>query len=86
MESIRALITFIATNLDLIAGAGLAIVVAGEAVVALTPTKSDDIFMERVAKAYRRFVEMLGLPNRKAGGGTHPTLAEKANPEENKAA
>jgi hypothetical protein len=86
MELLRAIISFIASNADALAIAGLAVIAAGEAIVALTPTKSDDIFLERVATKYRRFVEMLGLPNRKAGGGVHPTLAEKEKVDQTKAA
>jgi hypothetical protein len=48
-----------------------------ETITRLTPTTKDDGAVERVGKVIRKFFDMLGIPNRKAGGEVHPTIAEK---------
>lgn len=44
------IINFGMANLDKIAALLLAVIALGEAIVALTPTKSDDGFVEKVGK------------------------------------
>lgn len=43
----------------------LALIVVAELVVRITPTKEDDGFIERIGGVIRKFLDMLGLPNKK---------------------
>jgi len=42
----------------------------------LTPTERDDDVLERVGKIGRRIFDILGVPNKKAGGGAHEPRVE----------
>jgi hypothetical protein len=77
MEQIQALVSWFMVNGPAVAGAALGLLTVAETVVRLTPTQKDDTAVERVGKVIRRFFDLLGLPNRKAGGGEHVTVAEK---------
>jgi len=77
MEQIQALVSWFMVNGPAVAGAILGLLTVAETVVRLTPTQKDDTAVERVGKVIRRFFDLLGLPNRKAGGGEHVAIAEK---------
>lgn len=46
------------------------LLLAGDLIVSLTPTKKDDLFMEMVAKFHRKVLSFTGLPNVKREGGS----------------
>lgn len=76
-EVIVSVYVYLKENGPELAAIVLTIVALGEMVVALTPTKTDDLFMERVGKWTRKFFEVTKIPNRKVAGGKHKTLKEK---------
>ena len=83
MEQMKVLVLWLSVNGPVIAGAILGLLAVAETVTRLTPTKKDDTAVERIGSFIRKFFDILGVPNVKADGGTHPTVAEKT--EEKKA-
>lgn len=69
MEKVVLLWHWFVENAHLIAIVLGSILVAAEAFVALTPTKSDDLFLARIEKPIKKLIAFL---NRKKGGGVHP--------------
>ena len=79
MSFITEVIAYLSTHYLAIIGFVLAAVAFAEAAVRLTPTQKDDGAVERIGKRIRKVIDMLDkiFPNKKAGGGSHPTLKEK---------
>lgn len=71
LEKIKAFIEIVQIQGPLIASAIMAFLGLGEAIVRITPTKTDDTFVERIGTVIRRFFDMIGMPNYKSGGGQH---------------
>lgn len=83
MEQIKGLVEWFIVNGPTVAGAILGLLAVAETLVRLTPTQKDDTAVERIGKVIRKFFDMLGLPNKKSGGGDHVAQSEK---EKDKAA
>lgn len=84
MEFISKLMAYISANWYGILMAGSIILAAAEFIVRLTPTKSDDGFVQRIANGYNKIFELLKVPNiRREDGklivpsGVHPPKKEK---------
>ena len=76
MELIKELVTWFMVNGPAVAGAVLGLLTVAETITRLTPTTKDDTAVERIGGVIRKFFDMLGLPNNKAGGGVHPDASE----------
>lgn len=77
MELVLAIYAWLVANGPVLAGAIMGLLSTAELVVRLTPTKKDDTAVERIGKVIRKFFDMLGVPNYKAGGGQHAPASEK---------
>lgn len=77
MEQLKLIVNYFIANGPALAATVLAILSAAEMVVRLTPTQKDDTAIERIGSFIRRMFDLLGVPNVKAGGGVHPSVAEK---------
>jgi hypothetical protein len=84
MEFLAKFWAYMSENWAGIIIAGGAILAAAETVVRLTPTKSDDGFVQRVANVYNKLFELTGVPNvKKEDGsfvipaGVHPPKKDK---------
>lgn len=77
MDVIKEIIAYLMQHGPALAAILLALIGLAEMVVALTPTEKDDLAVERVGKWVRKFLEMVGLPNKKKGGGDHVKLKDK---------
>lgn len=77
MEKLMSLYSFVVNHGAEMSAIILALIALAEMVTALTPTKSDDLAVERFGKYVRKLFEFLKVPNLKSGGGTHPTLKDK---------
>lgn len=53
-------------NGDLILGGLFGLYAFAEMVTRLTPTQKDDAFLERIGKGAKKFMDVLGIPNRRA--------------------
>lgn len=71
LEKIKALVEFVQIQGPILVAAIMAILTAAEAIVRLTPTKTDDTAVERVGTMIRKMFDALGVPNVKKGGGEH---------------
>ena len=72
------LIAYLSTHGPTMLVIGSVALLLADLITSLTPTKSDDLWVERVAKKYRKLLEFLKVPNikRKEGSiivpdGTH---------------
>lgn len=77
MELIKELVVWFSVNGPALVGAILGLLAVAETITRLTPTKKDDTAVERIGGVIRKFFDMLGVPNKKAGGGDHETKSEK---------
>jgi len=78
MQNLLLIWAWLAENGPVILGGLMGLVAFAEVIVTFTPTKTDDLFVERIGAGIRRIMEFFKVPNRAAGGGVHPTLKEKA--------
>lgn len=83
MEKIMSLYSFVVDHGAEVSAILLALIALAQMITALTPTKTDDLAIERFGKYVRKILEFLKVPNVKSGGGTHPTLKEKSKGSEN---
>ena len=69
MEFIMKMFAYIQAHWYGILMAGSMILATAEFIVRLTPTKSDDGFVQRIANVYNKLFELLRVPNVKRENG-----------------
>jgi hypothetical protein len=63
MGEVLAAVAWLKANSDSILAVLVALLALGEAVVRLTPTESDDGFVQRVGVVLSKVLDFLGVPN-----------------------
>jgi hypothetical protein len=71
MEALTEIVAYVKTHWYMILMTGSVFLLFAEMVTSLTPTKSDDLFVERVAKGYRKVLEFFKVPNIKKKDGSY---------------
>lgn len=71
LELLKATIAWLIANGPAVAAAILGLLAVAETITRLTPTKTDDLFVERIGSVIRKIFEVLNVPSNKAGGGVH---------------
>ena len=83
MDMVGEIVGWVTTHWYMVLTIGSVFLLAAEMVTSLTPTKSDDLFVERVAKVYRGLLTFLKVPNIKKKDGTY-IIPEGTHPPKEK--
>ena len=59
----------------------LGLVAVAEVLASLTPTKKDDLAVERIGHYIKKVLKFLNVPNHKHGGGNHGVCKEESSSE-----
>lgn len=74
MQKVIDIWNWIQANKAAIGGALVGLYAFLEVVVRLTPTKKDDTVLERVGQYVGKLMDLVGIPNKKEGGGVHDPI------------